>query len=37
MKTSVNVLDKVSRALEQLSMFFRGEAELRYAAYTPAM
>ena len=29
MKTSVNVLDKVSRALEQLSMFFRGEAELR--------
>ena len=34
MKTSVNILDKVSRALEQLSMFFRGEAELRYTAYT---
>ena len=30
----MNVLDKVSRALEQLSMLFRGEVELRYATYT---
>jgi hypothetical protein len=35
METSLNMLDKVYGALEQILVFFRGEADLRYAAYTP--